>query len=224
MIPYRPLDPMDSFFVPLPDDLTGTEREQYQRQSRHLLVRATVVFLVMLCALVLSLLLTGCSTIRESSTSVERHRMETLMERMDSVIGSRTVVQQDSTWRETILRQFQSIREKSDTSHTLVVDTAGRVIKETTIINNTKEIDSSEQREEREVLIHRLSVMDSTLSVMRQQLSHTDSLLQAKETTEVIEQQQPWWQRLWDWLGQIALLAAVIYVLWQFVRIKILKK
>ena len=139
------------------------------------------------------------------------------MDRMDSVINSRFVIQQDSTWRETILKQFQSIREKSDTSHTVVVDSAGKVIKERIVINNIRETTNESERKEREGMIHRMEVMDSTMNIMRHQLSTTDSLLRSKEETEIKEVEKPlsWWQNMRLWLGNIVLIAlAVAAIVW----------
>ena len=143
--------------------------------------------------------------------------MESMMDRMDSLLRVRTVVEQDSTWRETILRQFQSIRERSDTSHTVVVDTAGKVIKETLIINNVRETTSESDRQEREMLMHRLDVQDSTINLMRQQISHTDSLLQQRQETTVKEVEKPltWWQQARLHLANVILIAlAVLAAVW----------
>lgn len=161
-------------------------------------------------------LFSSCSSSRETS-SVEQHHVQDLMQRMDSLFSTRTVVQQDSAWRETILRQFQSIREKSDTSHHVVVDTAGHVIKETTVINNVREVTSETDRRELQVLTHRLEVMDSTINIMRQQLSHSDSLLQQRQDTVIkeVEKHLSWWQQLQIWIGRLVLIAlAVLAALW----------
>lgn len=174
--------------------------------------RATfyAVFIIFVAVSII-MLISSCGTTRETSF-VEQHRIETLIDRMDSLTHVKTVVQQDSAWRETILKQFQSIREKSDTSHTFVVDTAGRVIKETLVINNVRETSSETDRQEIQVLSHRLETMDSTMNLMRQQLERSDSLLQAKET--VIEKKVPaklsWWQQMRIWLGNLVLLALLV--------------
>jgi len=169
---------------------------------------AVVIILVAVCII---MLISSCGTTKESSF-LEQHKINTLMERMDSVIKTKTVVQQDSAWRETILRQFQSIREKSDTSHHVVVDSAGKIIKETTVINNVREITSETDRQEIQILSHRIEMMDSTMSMMRQQLERSDSLLQAKET--VIEKKVPadlsWWQQARIWLGNLILVALLV--------------
>lgn len=180
------------------------------------LYRCIVYGLLILAALIVCFLYSGCSTSKEESL-VERHRIETLMDRMDSVISSTSVIRQDSSWRETVLRQFQSIREHSDTSHTLVVDTAGRVIKETVVINNVRETDSQTDRFEREVLMHRLEVIDSTMNVMRQQISHSDSLLRQESKVLVREVEKPLslWMQAQLWLGRLLLLLLLVcLVLW----------
>jgi hypothetical protein len=131
------------------------------------------------------------------------------MDRMDSVINTRQVIRQDSSWRELVMSQFQSIREKSDTSHTFVVDSTGKVIKETTIIRIEKETNSETDRQEREVMMSRLEIMDSTLNVMRQQIQHSDSLLQEKQKTIEKQVAKPlsWWQQMQMWLGRVVLVA-----------------
>jgi len=153
------------------------------------------------------MLMAACATTKQETSYVEQHRVQTLMDRMDSVIKTKTVVQQDSAWRETILRQFESIKEKSDTSHYVVVDSAGKVIKETTIINNVRETTRESDRQEREMLMHRLDIQDSTMRVLQQQLSHAESLIQSKEKTVVKKVSNPlsWWQQARLWFGNIAL-------------------
>ena len=175
-----------------------------------------VIILIAVC-----MLLSSCKTTKTVS-SVEEHRVQTLMDRMDSVINTHQVIRQDSSWRELVMSQFQSIREKSDTSRTFVVDSTGKVIKETLIIRTEKETSSETDRHEREVMINRLEIMDSTLNVMRQQLQHSDSLLQSKQTT--IEKQVPralsWWQQLRLWLGNLVLVALAVCAGWWLLKKK----
>ena len=178
---------------------------------------ATLVIGVALC--LIASLFTGCSSTRETS-SVDEHHIRDLMQRMDSLMHQKTVIQQDSAWRETILRQFQSIREKSDTSHKVVVDTAGNIIKETLIINNVREVTSEQERLEREVLLHRLDVMDSTMHLMQQQIHHSDSLLQSRQETTVKEVEKPlsWWQQAQLWLGRLVLIALAVLAAWWIMK------
>lgn len=166
----------------------------------------TIIGCVVIC-----LLFSSCSAPRETSY-IEQHRVERMMERMDSFIRTKTVIQQDSAWRETIMKQFQSIREKSDTSHTLVLDTAGNVLKEKIIINNIRETTSETDRKEMEVMKSRLDVMDQTLDIMRQNLSIADSLLQSKNETVIkeVEKDLSWWQQARIWLGNLVLVALAI--------------
>jgi hypothetical protein len=174
----------------------------------------TFIIGIILCCL--ASLFTGCSSSRYTS-SLEQHHIQDLMQRMDSLFTTRTVVQQDSAWRETILRQFQTIREKSDTSHQIVVDTAGRVIKEKLVINNVREVHSETDRQELQVMTHRLESMDSTINIMRQQISRSDSLLRQRHETVTKEVEKPlsWWQELQIWLGRLVLIAlAVLAAIW----------
>lgn len=162
----------------------------------------------LIICMVACVLFTSCRTTKTVSL-LEQHRVQTLMDRMDSVINTRQVIRQDSAWRELVMSQFQSIREKNDTSHTFVVDSTGKVIKETTIIRIEKETNSETDRLEREVMMSRLEIMDSTLNVMRQQIQHSDSLLQEKQKTIEKQVAKPlsWWQQMQMWLGRVVLVA-----------------
>ena len=177
---------------------------------RFFYVIAICIVTIIGCLLICSFF-SSCSAPRETSY-IEQHRVERMMERMDSLINTKTVIQQDSTWRETIMKQFQSIREKSDTSHTLVLDTAGNVLKEKIIINNIRETTSETDRKEMEVMKSRLDVMDQTLDIMRQNLSIADSLLQSKDETVIkeVEKDLSWWQQARIWLGNLVLVALAI--------------
>lgn len=163
--------------------------------------------LIVICVAACTIL-ASCKTTKTVSL-LEQHRVQTLMDRMDSVINTRQVIRQDSSWRELVMSQFQSIREKNDTSHTFVVDSTGKVIKETTIIRIEKETNSKTDRQEREVMMSRLEIMDSTLNVMRQQIQHSDSLLQEKQKTIEKQVAKPlsWWQQMQMWLGRVVLVA-----------------
>lgn len=175
-----------------------------------------------LILLALLVLLTACTTVRESSSSVDRHAVQDLMSRIDSMSRVRTVTHQDSAWHESVMRQFQSIRERSDTSHSVTLNASGDTIRERIIINNVRESTSETDRLEREVLMQRIESMDSTISLMRQQQSHTDSLLQQRDT--VREKEVParlsWWQQLRLWLGNIVLLGLAGCVVYGVLRLK----
>lgn len=182
------------------------------RNLRDGVIRGIVFIVMMIVVFTIAGLFTGCVTQRESFSSTERHKMETLIDRLDSMAHQTTVVQQDSVWRETILRQFQSIREKSDTSHILVQDTAGNVIREKIVINNVREVHSETDRQEMLRLSHSLEVMDSTMQVMQQQIAHSDSLLQTekKEVIRQVETPLTWWQQARLWLSNMVLVALAI--------------
>ena len=179
---------------------------------RRQILKTVIVYLVMVVLLTLSGILSGGTTQKTVTSDTSDHRVSDLMQRMDSLIGVHSVVQQDSTWRQEILRQFQSIREKSDTSHVVVQDTAGNVIREKIVINNVREVTSETDRQELTVMSHRLEQMDSTMQVMRRQLSHSDSLLQQsrKEVTKTVETPATWWHNLQLWMGRLAMLTLVV--------------
>lgn len=171
---------------------------------------------IMVCAM-----LAGCRTVKETSSTYD-HRITDMMERVDSLIRMKSVVQQDSAWRATIMKQFESIREKSDTSHYVVTDTTGKVIKEKIVINNVREVTSERDRQQIQVLSHRLEVMDSTMNLMSQRIQHSDSLLQAKEKTVTTTVTSPltMWQQVQLWLGRLAIVALVLIVAVWFLKKK----
>lgn len=162
----------------------------------------------------LCVLSAGCTPKRIITDTREQHRTAEMMQRMDSLFNRNTIVEHDSAWRQEILSQFLAIRESSDTSHTIVVDTAGRVMKETLIINNVREATSETDRKERLVLMHRLEVMDSTLHVMQQQLQHSDSLLQSKQTDRELTVERPLtvWQQVRMRIGEFLIVVSLIVI------------
>ena len=161
-------------------------------------------------------LLTSCTPQRIISDETTERRTSELYDRMDSLLRVRTVVQQDSTWRQEILRQFQSIREKSDTSHSVTLNAAGDTIRERIIINNVRETTSETDREQLLVMSHRLEVMDSTVQAQSLMLQRMDSLLHEKQQT--VEKEVParlsWFQQMQIWLGRLVLVALAICAGW----------
>lgn len=207
------IDPINQNY-PQPNIPDMRELKPEDRDAIHVtaaLFGCAVYVAALIVALVICVLFGSCTTHREV-TSVEQHSIHDLMQRMDSVISTRQVIRQDSSWRELIMSQFQSIREHNDTSHTLVVDSAGRVISERIIIRTERESTSETDRREREVLIHRLEVMDSTLTVMQQQFNHIDSLMQSKQTSikQYTKSSLTVWQRARLWLANVVLVALIL--------------
>lgn len=203
-----PYDPLGQYFWNQPPDADFDEPKAFRRALRF----AAILIASIIALLALTTLFSSCTVTRETTSTVDSHKVETMIDRMDSLMRLKTVKESDSLWRETILRQFQSIREKSDTSRTQVVDSAGRVVREKIIINNVRETTSETDRREFQKLTHRLESMDSTMRVMQQQLSHSDSLLQQRDT--VREREVParlsWWQQARIWLGNACLVALVV--------------
>ena len=203
-----PYDPLGQYFWNQPPDSDFDEPKAFRRALRF----AATLIAVIIALLALTTLFSSCTVTRETTSTVDSHKVETMIDRMDSLMRLKTVKESDSLWRETILRQFQSIREKSDTSRTQVVDSAGRVVREKIIINNVRETTSETDRREFQKLTHRLESMDSTMRVMQQQLSRSDSLLQQRDT--VREREVParlsWWQQARIWLGNACLVVVLI--------------
>jgi len=217
---FDPSDPMGMYYNPMPEHMTDRERDKYLRQSLRMAVKTIIGFVAALAAFAVLSLLTSCTPQKIISSDVTDHRITDMLQRMDSLMATRTVVQQDSAWRETILKQFQSIREKSDTSHSVTLSASGDTIREKIIINNVRETTSETDRHEREVMMHRLEVMDSTMNIMRQQIAHSDSLLQQQKQTEIKEVPKPlsWWQQMQLWLGRLVLVALAVCAGWWIVK------
>ena len=149
---------------------------------------------VMFVCLLIVLLLMGCKTVTNEKSYIEKHRMESLVERMDSLISRSQTIQQDSSWRETFIKELRSIKERNDTSHTLVVDTSGNVIKETIIINTMREVTSESAMIMMEGMFHKMERMDSAIVIQGWMISRMDSLLQQKDKEITIEKKQSWWE------------------------------
>jgi len=153
---------------------------------------------VMIACMLIAFLLMGCKSVSNKESFVENHRIENLMSMMDSLINRSHTVQQDSSWRETVIKELQSIKERSDTNHIVVMDTAGNVIRETTIINNTREVTSESTRLLMEGMIHKMDRMDSVMSIQNKLICEMDSLLRQSDKETTIEKKQSWWEALWQ--------------------------
>lgn len=181
---------------------------------------AVAVFVIFLAMLALG----SCSSPRKVSSSTEYRSVADMVDRLDSLMRLKTVVRQDSAWRESVMRQFQSILEKSDTSRSVTLSAAGDTIRERIVINNVRETTSETDRREREVLRRRIESMDSTIGLMRLQLSHSDSLLQASRTTVEVPARLTWWQQARLHLANILLYALLILGVYLAIRAKFPKK
>lgn len=169
-----------------------------------------------MAALFLIPLFASCGSTK-AVTSSESRSVESLLNRVDSLMRVHSVVRQDSAWRESVMRQFQSIRERSDTSRTQVVDTSGNVLREKIIINNTREVTSETDRQEREVLMRRISEMDSVIRVMQQAVSRTDSAVRQRETVREKAGRMTFLQRLHMGAGDVAIFILLLAVAARFV-------
>lgn len=162
-------------------------------------------------------LLTGCTPRSIVFDTQEQRHTQEMLHRMDSTLMAHSIAQQDSTWHQEIMRQFLSIREKSDTSHSVIINAAGDTIRERIIINNIRESTSETDREQLTLMSHRLEVMDSTVQAQSQQICRMDSLLRRQKQTEIKEVAKPlnWWQQMQIWLGRLVLVAiAVLTGIW----------
>lgn len=73
---FDPTDPMGMYYNPLPEHMTKEEFEEYQRFTMKYIRRCTVVFFLMLAALVVLSLFTSCTTTK--TVTVERVKHDTL--------------------------------------------------------------------------------------------------------------------------------------------------
>lgn len=182
-----------------------------------MLWRVVCALFVLMALTALASAFAGCTPHRVASDTRE-HRLTTeWMSRIDSLLHVRTVAVHDSAWRQEILRQFESIREKTDTNWSVTLNALGDTIREKIVINNVRETTSATDRHEREVLMRRVEVMDSVMRLMQLQMSHSDSLLQQDRRTEIREVAKPlsWWQQARLWLGNILLVAlALLLAIW----------
>ena len=214
---FNHTDPMLVWYNPLPDDATPEEVNYYLRIAVKSIVHGFLTFITVLALMALMSMLTGCTPQRIISDTDEQHHTSEMLQRMDSLLRVKTISWQDSTWHQEILRQFQSIREKSDTSHSVIINAAGDTIRERIIINNIRETATETDREQLTVMSHRLEVMDSTVQAQSQQICRMDSLLRQQKQTEIKEVEKPlnWWQQMQIWLGRLVLVAlAVLTGIW----------
>lgn len=217
-----PIDPTQVYYNPLPDNATKEELEQYQHFTLKMLIHGFVMFLVVILLMALVSLFTSCTPQRIGTDTLDNRYSREMLQRMDSLLSSRTVTQQDSAFRQEILRQFQSIRERSDTSHSVMVNAAGDTIRERIVINNIRETTSSTDRQLLTVLSHRLEVMDSTVQQQSLQLTRMDSLLRQQSKTIEVPVAQPlsWFHQMQLWLGRLVLVALAVLAAWWLIRKK----
>lgn len=215
--PYNPNDLM--LYQP---DMSGlTPEEQEEVATKTTLFGSSIYVLAIILGLALCALFGSCTTTKELSYA-ELHRIVTTANRMDSTLMAHTVARQDSTWHQEILRQFQSIREKSDTSHSVTLNAAGDTIRERIVINNIRETSNETDREQLTVMSHRLEVMDSTVQVQSLQIAQMDSLLRQQKQTVTKEVAKPfnWFQQLQLWLGRLVLVALAVCAAWLIIKWK----
>lgn len=219
---HDPTDPMQFWYNPLPDDATPDELDFYLRIAVKYIVYGFLTFFTVLLLLALTSLLTGCTTRRSVSDTLEQRHTQEMLQRMDSTLMAHSIARQDSTWRQEILWQFQSIREKSDTSHSVTLNAAGDTIRERIIINTIRESASQTDREQLTVMSHRLEVMDSIVRVQSELISCMDSLLYQQKQTEIKEVAKPlnWWQQMQIWFGRLVLVALAVCAAWLIVKWK----
>lgn len=161
------------------------------------------LLLFMLCA---------CSAPKEFES--ESHAYSLMIERMDSLMHSTSVWQQDFTSKQTSIFESLKQKEKNDSSHTIVVNEKGDTVKETIYIYREIEKESSMEKEEKEMWMHKFQQIDSLLQVSLDKQAETDSLLQQKQTVVEVAADLSWWQKMRLWLGNFTLIGILALVGW----------
>ena len=217
---YDPTDPMQVFYAPLPENPSKEDIEEYQRVSLKMLLNGCLVFMIILVLLAIMSLFTGCTTQRIGTDTQDHRHSREMLQHMDSLLSVRTVTHQDSIWQQEILRQFQSIREKSDTSRSVTLNQAGDTIREKIIINNIREATSETDRQQLTVMLHRLQVMDSTVQAQSIRISRMDSLLRKERQVveRVVSAPLSWIQQMQIWLGRLVLVALAVLAAWWLLK------
>ena len=165
---------------------------------------------VLFAMVLLAFLLCACSAPKEFEN--ESHAYSLMIDRMDSLMRSTTVWQQDFTSKQTSIFESLKQREKNDTSHTVVVNEKGDTTKERIVIIREIEKESSVEKEEKEMWMHRFQQIDSMLQVSLRKQAETDSLLQQKQTEVEVPAELTWWQQLRLWLGNMMLIVILGFV------------
>lgn len=219
---YHPYNPIDLMPQELPDMKNLTPEEQEKLFYKHAFRGFATNVVAFVLAIILCALFGSCTTKRIGTDTLDHHLSREMLQRMDSLFSVRTVMQQDSVFRQEIMRQFQSIREKSDTSRNVMVNAAGDTIRERIVINNIRETTSSTDRQLLTVLSHRLEAMDSTVQQQNLQIIRMDSLLRQKSKTIEVPVAQPlsWPQQMQLWLGRLVLVALAVLAVWWLIRKK----
>lgn len=217
---YNPYNPIDLMPHELPSMKDLTHEEQEQLCYTHAIFGCATYTVAFVLAIILCALFGSCTTKRIGTDTLDHRLSCEMLQHMDSLFSVRTVTQQDSAFRQEILRQFQSIRERSDTSRSVMVNAAGDTIRERIVINNIREATSSTDRQLLTVLSHRLEVMDSTVQQQNLQISRMDSLLRKQSKTIEVPVAQPlsWLQQMQIWLGRLVLVALVVLAAWWLIR------
>lgn len=175
----------------------------------------TIIVGALICALFCS-----CTAQRIGTDTIDERHLREMLQRMDSQLTVRKITQVDSAFRQEILRQFQSIRERSDTSRSVTLSAAGDTIRERIVINNVRETTSATDRQQLTVLFHRLQVIDSTVQQQSLQFARMDLMLRQQNDTREVPVEKPlsWLQQMQIWLGRLVLVALAVLAAWWLLK------
>ncbi len=162
--------------------------------------------LFFMCLLLVAFLLMGCRSVRSTESSVDRHHIQLLTQRMDSMLHA------TSTWQKSIYDKQSALvdsfkhSEVRDTSRTYFLGAKGDTIKETVIIKEYIEREHSSSESTQELREEFFRQTDSLLQVNRSMEAKMDSMLQSHQKTAVVEKKPSFVERL-KWIGIGVLLA-----------------
>lgn len=142
------------------------------------------------------LLLLSCrSTESTESTSESRRLTETAL-RLDSIMRSHSVLQQQLLVSQSSLTDRLSERERSDSSYSVVVNEQGDTVRERIVINKQLEHRHDTDRSELLMLAERFRETDSLVRMALDRQAVTDSLLREHDRVTVVKQEPSLWQRI----------------------------
>ena len=155
--------------------------------------------------------LCSCRSTKYVESSNESHNVSELVDRMDSLLKSTSVWQQDMYSKQSSLVDSFRQNEKRDSSHTVVLNEKGDTVKERIVIYHEVEKDHSSEKEESEMWMHRFEKVDSMLNVSIAKQERTDSLLHEYE--KISEKQlTPWEQFRMDYGGYAIFIVFLLFI------------
>lgn len=169
------------------------------------------------------LIMTGCRSVKEVSN--EQHSYSRLASSIDSLVHATSVWQQDLYSKQSSLIDSVRQSEKRDSSHVVVINEKGDTVRERIVVYKYLERDHTSEKQETEMLVHKVERLDSLLQVAISEKAESDSLLREHVKETISQNNLTFIQRIKQRIGELAimlmLLAIVIYALyWTFYKKK----